>query len=209
MANEGQVGSGRLRDLAWSANCSRKQISLIAESHSKIAVTHLVGVDPDEVDLALVFTSDGLDALNESDSVRIIGRDEDVCERDTSLCVESKVLWRDLIEERYGVFGNKGGKSLAGEGLCEVVTTLVESLVHDDGGRGDSGGADGGRVGSDTEHVVIAVRFGVCAEDVFVDGVGLVEVCNENNLVGSLEGDVVVLSDGGNGRERLSVSASQ
>lgn len=96
MAKEGHLGSGRLRDLAWSENCDGEINTVTICKRGQVSnqelATHLVGVDPDKVDLSLVVTGDGLNALDESRSLRVIGWDEDVRKGNTSFSVEGEIL---------------------------------------------------------------------------------------------------------------------
>lgn len=177
--------------------------AVFLDSRKYGAGTHLVRVDPDKVHLALELTSDRLEALDESDAAGIVGGNEDVCEGNAGLCVEGKVLGRDLVKKGDGVVGDKVCQGLAGEGAGEVVPALVEGLVHDHGGGSDASLGDGSGVVRDAEEVVVTVGLGEVVESSNVVGVRLVKVGDENDLVGSLELDVIVGGDCGDGRESL------
>lgn len=165
--------------------------------------THLDGVDPDKVDLALVLARDGLERLDNLGALRVGTRDKDVRERDPGLGVGGKVVGRDLVEQRDRVLLGKLVQRLGRDGAFEVVAALVKGLVHDDGGGLDVGGGDGGGVGRETKEVVVAVLVGKLLEGVGSLAVRGVDVGDQDDFVGALELVVVLGRDVRNGRQRL------
>jgi hypothetical protein len=91
---------------------------------------HLDGVNPDEVNLALVLTSDGLDSLDDLLTLRVGGLDEDVGKGKTGLSVSSEVVGRNLVEEGDGVLLSEDEERVVGDLALEVVAAFVEGLVE-------------------------------------------------------------------------------
>lgn len=167
----------------------------------------LDGVDPDEVDLALVLLGDGLDGVDVLLELVIIGVDEEVGKRKTSLGVGWVVLAGDLVEKGDRVVEDELLEDL-GVGVLdasggEVCAAVVELLVDNDGWGLNASDLEGVGVGGDTEEVVVTVLFSDRAEDMG-DRVGLGgEVGNNDDLVGLLELLVVGEGDLADGGESL------
>ena len=177
---------------------------LALEVKGLAVVGELDGVDVDEVHLALVLEGSRLEGSDELGVLGVSRVDEKVRERETSVGVRAVVLRADLIDERHGVALDVGLEILGSEGgLVEIKARLVE-LAVDDNSRGlDTSLLDHSGVGRQTKEVVVAVLLGDLGEN----GNGLIggrrSVCNNNNLVGTLEFRMVGCGHVCDGGQRL------
>lgn len=152
-----------------------------------------------------MLTSDRLDGLDNLLALRVGGLDEDVSEGETGLGVGGEVVGRDLVEKGNRVLLGEDEERVVVDLTLEVVAALVEGLVEDDSGDLDVGSSGGGGVGRDTEEVVVAVEVGKVGEGGLDGRVGLVDVSDEDDLVGGAELVVVLGGDVGNGGKCLPV----
>lgn len=139
-------------------------------------------------------TSDRFDGLGDGFTLGVGGFDEDIGEGNTSFRIHGEVLGADLREEGNRVFLEELVELTRGEYTSEIVSALVEGLVEHDSRSSDS--RVGGRVGGDTEEVVVTVDVGVLGERSLGGRIGFVEVGDQNELVGTFEGGVVGFGDG-------------
>lgn len=112
-------------------------------------------------------------------------------------------LRADLANKRSGSGLDELLQSLLLDGLSVDVLALVERLVQDDGGLLDTLSLGNGGVVGGTEEVLVAETLGDSGEGLVGSLVVLVEVGDQNNLVGGLELLEAVLGEGRNGGKRL------
>ena len=153
-------------------------------------VTELDGVNPDEVDLRLVFSGDGLDSSNLGLLVLGSWVDEEVCKGLGAGSVGSIVFTTNLVDDGDREFLDPLLKVLLGQranGVGVLGFRLVEGAIDNNSRRGDTGGFGSLLVSRETEEVVITVALSGSAEFRSGGVGGRRKVGNGHNLVGLLE----------------------
>lgn len=164
----------------------------------------LDSVDPDEVELALVGLSDGLERLDLSLTVLGLGVREEIGERETGLSVAHKVLGAKLVDKRNRLGLEEVGELLLVERLAlELDLGLVELTVYNKSGGSDTSGLGERGVLNNTEEVIVTEVVGNGGNSVKVGLVGRVNVGDSDDTVLALEVSKVVGSNGGKSRESL------
>ncbi|KAH4295492.1 hypothetical protein HBI01_156720 [Parastagonospora nodorum] len=161
-----------------------------------------LGVDGGEVDGTLVLEGEGLQLLGEVVAL-LLGLGEDVGQRNASSHVAAVRLGANLTDE--GGRGDLGEllDVLGVELLSEDVLSVVEGLVEDQAGLGDTLGLGQGGVAGGAKEEVVAEAIGDLGKGLVRGLVVGGKVGNEHDLVSRLELLEGVLGDVGDGREGL------
>ena len=123
-------------------------------------IAELNGVDPNEVDLALVLGCDRLDEVDVLFLLFVRRVNEQVRERLAALSVNLVVVGVDLVNDRDGEILDpalevSGGER--GDGVGVFGDGIIEGAVDDDSRRSDAGCFEDLFVGGQAEKVVVAV----------------------------------------------------